>query len=157
VVCDATTLAAPGVVGAGDVARWPSRRFGELMRVEHWDNAIAMGAHAARRLLGWLEAELAGDEATRQPEPYDPVPWFWSDQYDRKIQLAGRSAGADEVRVVDGSTDERRFVALYRRGDRVVGALAMNRPRQLLAYQRLIEHGASWAEAIGSADPNVRS
>ena len=51
VVCDATTLAAPGVVAAGDVARWPSRRFGELMRVEHWDNAIAMGAHAARRLL----------------------------------------------------------------------------------------------------------
>jgi NADPH-dependent 2,4-dienoyl-CoA reductase/sulfur reductase-like enzyme len=157
VVCDATTLAAPGVVGAGDVARWPSRRFGELMRVEHWDNAIAMGAHAARRLLAWLEAERAGDEATHQPEPYDPVPWFWSDQYDRKIQLAGRSAGADEVRVVDGSTEERRLVALYRRGDRVVGALAMNRPRQLLAYQRLIEHGASWAEAIGSTDPNVRS
>ena len=157
VVCDASAWVAPGIVAAGDVARWPSHRFGELMRVEHWDNAIAMGAHAARRLLAWLEAEPAGDEASREPEPYDPVPWFWSDQYDRKIQLAGRSAGADEVRVVDGSTDERRFVALYRRGDRVVGALAMNRPRQLLAYQRLIEHGASWAEAIGSADPNVRS
>jgi 3-phenylpropionate/trans-cinnamate dioxygenase ferredoxin reductase subunit len=156
VVCDATTLAAPGVVGAGDVARWPSRRFGELMRVEHWDNAIAMGAHAARRLLAWLETGRAGDRAP-EPEPYDPVPWFWSDQYDRKIQLAGRSAGADEVRVVDGSTDERRFVALYRRGDGVVAALAMNRPRQLLAYQRLIEHGASWAEAIDSADPNARS
>jgi 3-phenylpropionate/trans-cinnamate dioxygenase ferredoxin reductase subunit len=157
VVCDATTLAAPGVVGAGDIARWPSRRFGELMRVEHWDNAIAMGAHAARRLLAWLEAERVGDQATPEPEPYDPVPWFWSDQYDRKIQLAGRSAGADEVRVVDGSTEERRFVALYRRGDRVVGALAMNHPRQLLAYQRLIEHGASWAEAIGSADPDAWS
>jgi hypothetical protein len=61
------------------------------------------------------------------------------------------------VRVVDGSTDERRFVALYRRGDRVVGALAMNRPRQLLAYQRLIERGASWAEAISPADPSSRS
>lgn len=157
VVCDATTLAAPGVVGAGDVARWPSRRFGELMRVEHWDNAITMGAHAARRLLVWLDAEEAGGDATREPEPYDPVPWFWSDQYDRKIQLAGRSAGADEVRVVDGSTEERRFVALYRRGDRVVGALAMNCPRQLLAYQRLIERGATWAEAMGSPDPGARS
>jgi hypothetical protein len=81
------------------------------------------------------------------------VPWFWSDQYDRKIQLAGRSAGADEVRVVDGSTDERRFVALYRRGDRVVGALAMNRPRELLVHQRLIERGASWCEALAEADP----
>jgi 3-phenylpropionate/trans-cinnamate dioxygenase ferredoxin reductase component len=156
-VCDATTLAAPGVVGAGDVARWPSRRFGELMRVEHWDNAINMGAHAARRLLVWLGAEETGGRSTREPEPYDPVPWFWSDQYDRKIQLAGRSAGADEVRVVDGSTDERRFVALYRRGDRVVGALAMNRPRQLLAYQRLIERGTTWAEAIDSTDPGAGS
>ncbi|MGH9227420.1 MAG: NAD(P)/FAD-dependent oxidoreductase [Acidimicrobiales bacterium] len=152
VVCDASTLAAPGVVGAGDVARWPSRRFGELMRVEHWDNAITMGAHAARRLLAWLDAEEAGGQGTAEPEPYDPVPWFWSDQYDRKIQLAGRSAGADEVRVVDGSTAERRFVTLYRRGERVVGALAMNRPRQLLAYQRLIERGATWAEAL-AADP----
>jgi 3-phenylpropionate/trans-cinnamate dioxygenase ferredoxin reductase subunit len=156
IVCDAATLAAPGVVAAGDVARWPSRRFRELMRVEHWDNAIAMGAHAARRLLAWLDTGEAGGDGGPEPEPYDPVPWFWSDQYDRKIQLAGRSAGADEVRVVDGSTEERRFVALYRRGDRVVGALAMNQPRQLLAYQRLIERGASWAEAMGSADPRPR-
>ena len=84
VVCDATTRAAPGIVAAGDVARWPSHRFGELMRVEHWDNAIAMGEHAARRLL----EDLAGGAAS-PGEPYDPVPWFWSDQYDRKIQLAG--------------------------------------------------------------------
>jgi NADPH-dependent 2,4-dienoyl-CoA reductase/sulfur reductase-like enzyme len=140
VVCDETTLAAPGVVAAGDVARWRSRRFGELMRIEHWDNAITMGAHAARRLLG-------------EVEPYDPVPWFWSDQYDRKIQLAGRSGGADEVRIVDGSTDERRFVALYRRGDRITGVLAMNRPRPLLTYRRLIERGASWDEALAEAAP----
>jgi Reductase C-terminal len=60
------------------------------------------------------------------------------------------------VRVVDGSTEERRFVALYRRGDRVVGALAMNRPRQLVAYQRLIGRGATWAEAMGSADIGAR-
>ena len=51
--------------------------------MEHWDNAIAMGTHAARSLL-------AGDGGA---EPFDPIPWFWSDQYDRKIQLAGR-AGA---------------------------------------------------------------
>ena len=148
-VCDATTLAAPGVVAAGDVARWPSHRFGELMRVEHWDNAIAMGEHAARRLL----ADLAGDPAGDPPstEPYDPVPWFWSDQYDRKIQLAGRSSGADEVRVVDGSTDERRFVALYRRGDRLVGVLAMNRPRLLMAYRGLVERGRAWDEALAQS------
>jgi 3-phenylpropionate/trans-cinnamate dioxygenase ferredoxin reductase component len=150
-VCDATTRAAPGVVAAGDVARWPSHRFGELMRVEHWDNAIAMGEHAAGRLLADLAGDPADDPASTAP--YDPVPWFWSDQYDRKIQLAGRSAGADEVRVVDGSTEERRFVALYRRGDRLVGVLAMNRPRPLVAYRGLIERGASWDEALGQAAP----
>jgi NADPH-dependent 2,4-dienoyl-CoA reductase/sulfur reductase-like enzyme len=145
VVCDATTLAAPGIVAAGDVARWPSHRFGELMRVEHWDNAITMGAHAARRLLTDLGA---GNGAA--PEPYDPVPWFWSDQYDRKIQLAGRSSGADEVRVVDGDPAERRFVALYRRGDRLTGALAMNRPRQLMTYRNLVERRATWSEALAA-------
>jgi 3-phenylpropionate/trans-cinnamate dioxygenase ferredoxin reductase component len=144
VVCDETTLAAPGVVVAGDIARWPSRRFGELLRVEHWDNAIAMGEHAARRAL----VELGDD---RPAEVYDPVPWFWSDQYDRKVQLAGRSSGADEVRVVDGSTDERRFVALYRRGDRIVGVLAMNRPRLLVGFRALVERGASWDEALTHA------
>jgi 3-phenylpropionate/trans-cinnamate dioxygenase ferredoxin reductase subunit len=142
VVCDETTLAAPGVVAAGDVARWPSRRFGDLIRVEHWDNAITMGAHAGRRLL----AELG--QPGGEVEAYDPVPWFWSDQYDRKVQLAGRSVDADEVRVVDGSTEERRFVALYRKGDRLAAVLAMNRPRPMLAYRQLIERGGSWDEAL---------
>jgi 3-phenylpropionate/trans-cinnamate dioxygenase ferredoxin reductase component len=146
VVCDATTRAAPGIVAAGDVARWPSHRFGELMRVEHWDNAIAMGEHAARRLLDDL-----ADGAAPPGEPYDPVPWFWSDQYDRKIQLAGRSSDADEVRVVDGSVEERRFVALYRRGDRLIGALAMNRPRLLVTFRGLVERRATWAEALAEA------
>jgi NADPH-dependent 2,4-dienoyl-CoA reductase/sulfur reductase-like enzyme len=148
VVCDATTWVAPGIVAAGDVARWPSHRFGELMRVEHWDNAITMGEHAARRLLADLAGTDAGDAGL---VPYDPVPWFWSDQYDRKIQLAGRSSGADEVRVVDGDPAERRFVALYRRGDRVTGVLAMNRPRQLMSYRGLVERGATWDEALAAA------
>ena len=145
VVADATTLVGPGIVAAGDVARWPSHRFAELMRVEHWDNAIAMGEHAARRLL----ADLAGADPAGC-DPYDPVPWFWSDQYDRKIQLAGRSSGADEVRVVDGEVAERRFAALYRRGDRLVGVLAMNRPRVLNTYRALVERGATWAEALAA-------
>ena len=145
VVCDATTLAAPGVVAAGDVARWPSARFGGLLRVEHWENAVAMGEHAAQRLLRHLDPS---DDA---PMPYDPVPWFWSDQYDRKIQLSGFAAGADEMRVVDGSLAERRFAAIYRRDDRIVGVLAMNRPRQVVTYRPLVERGAPWVEALALA------
>ena len=81
------------------------------MRVEHWDNAITMGDARRPPAAG----RPGGSDPRRRAEPYDPVPWFWSDQYDRKIQLAGRSSGADEVRVVDGDPAERRFVALYRR------------------------------------------
>lgn len=135
VVCDATCLAAPGVVAAGDVARWPNRRFGEDMRVEHWDNAIAMGTHAAHTLLGDALA-------------YEPVPWFWSDQYDRKIQLAGRAGPDDTVEVVSGSVEDRKFVALYGRDDKVVGVLGMSQPARVMKLRSLVEDGASWDHAL---------
>ena len=139
VVCDGTCLAAPGVVAAGDVARWPNARFGgELMRVEHWDNAIEMGVAAARRLLA-VDAEAL---------PYEPVPWFWSDLYDRKIQLAGRAGPDDEVQVVHGDVAELRFVALYGRGDRVVGALGWNRPRHVMQWRQRLLDGMDWADAL---------
>ena len=137
VVCDETCLAAPGVVAAGDVARWPNALFGQSMRVEHWDNAIEQGMAAARRLLA---GEAAG--------PFAPVPWFWSDQYDRKIQLAGRSGPEDDVVVVTGSPEERRFAAIYGRAGRIVAVLGFNRPRHVMQYRRLIAGGASWGEAL---------
>ena len=138
VICDATCLVAERVTAAGDVARWPNQLFGETMRVEHWDNAAAQGAHAARRLLG----EEIG--------PFAPVPWFWSDQYDRKIQLAGRVRPDDEVRVVNGSVDERRFAAIYGRAGRITGVLGFNRPRHVMRYRALIEQGASFDEALAA-------
>ena len=138
VICDASCLAADRVTAAGDVARWPNQLFGETMRVEHWDNAAAQGAHAARRLL---------DEGTG---PFAPVPWFWSDQYDRKIQLAGRVRPDDEVRVVNGSVDERRFAAIYGRAGRITGVLGFNRPRHVMRYRALIEQGASFDEALAA-------
>jgi 3-phenylpropionate/trans-cinnamate dioxygenase ferredoxin reductase component len=141
VVCDATCLAAPGVVAAGDVARWPNARFDEVMRVEHWDNAIEMGAHAARTLLAGPGRAL----------PFSPVPWFWSDQYDRKVQLAGRAGAGDTVEVVSGTVEERRFVALYGRGGRVVGVLGMNRPAQVMRWRSLLEQPTSWDDALISA------
>ena len=141
VVCDETCLAAPDVAAAGDVARWVNPRYGEVMRVEHWDNAVQQGVHAARRLL------QSDEEAT----PYAPVPWFWTDQYDRKVQLAGRPHPDDEVRVVAGSTAEHRFAAFYGRDGRFTAALGMNRPRQVMQSKGLLDAGASWDEALAFA------
>ena len=172
VVCDETLLAAPGITAAGDVARWPNRRFGETMRVEHWDNAIEQGIAAARRLLagGWgksasegagggeagsgvtgsKEAGSGKSDSSKSGEavPFTPVPWFWSDQYDRKIQLAGRSSPDGKVEIVTGSLEERRFAAIYERDGKLVGVLGMNRPRHVMQYRQLIVDGASWKEAL---------
>ncbi len=111
----------------------------ELMRVEHWDHAFDQGEHAARALL-------AGDAA----EAHAPVPWFWSDQYDRKVQLAGRVRADDEVHVVDGSLAERRFVALYGRAGRLVGVLGMNRPRHVMQLRPRIAERISLADAMAT-------
>ncbi|MGI9595975.1 MAG: NAD(P)/FAD-dependent oxidoreductase [Acidimicrobiales bacterium] len=140
VVADETCLAGPGIVVAGDVARWPNTRFGGgLMRVEQWDNAVEMGMYAGKRLLSEIGHGSAGEE---QPEPFAPVPWFWSDQYDRKIQLAGLTT--DRPEVVQGSIDEQRFVQIYLDADDLLaGALCWNRPRQAIVARQMIAAGES--------------
>ena len=144
VVCDETCLAAPGVVAAGDVARFPNRLFdGELMRLEHWTNATEQGVHAARRLL-------AGDDGADLV--FAPVPFVWSDQYDRKIQTVGVVSADSALHVAHGSYAERQFVALFGRNDRIVGALGFNRARQVMQYRRLIADRASWDTALELAN-----
>jgi NADPH-dependent 2,4-dienoyl-CoA reductase/sulfur reductase-like enzyme len=132
VVCDAWCRAEGvpdgSVVAAGDIARWFHPGFGELMRVEHWTNAAEQGAYAARSLLGLVD----------ETEPFAPVPYFWSDQYDVKIQFVGRSDATDEVTLEEGSFEDRRFVVSYRRGDRLVGALSMNMPARIMAWRSRI-------------------
>lgn len=139
VVCDATLSAAPGVVAAGDVARWPNPAAGgDLVRLEHWTNATEQGVAAAARLLA----------AEGEAEPFSSVPFVWSDQYDVKIQVVGHVSGDDTVEVVDGSLDDRRFVALFGRGDRLTGAVAFSRPRLLMQYRRLMVDGATFSDAL---------
>jgi 3-phenylpropionate/trans-cinnamate dioxygenase ferredoxin reductase component len=146
--CDAACVAAPAVVAAGDVARWPNQRFdGEVMRVEHWDNAIDMGGFAGRRLMGFAPGAGGWDPS----DVYAPVPWFWSDQYDRKLQLAGRVHPDDEVRIVAGSVEERRFAAIYGRRGRLTGVFGMNRPRQVMQFRTMVADGASWDDAVEAA------
>ena len=134
-----------GIVAAGDVARWTNTLFGEEMRIEHWTNASEMAEHAATTLL----ADLNGD--TTALVPFAPVPYFWSDQYDIKIQFLGRSTGHHEVAIVDGSMEAGKLVALYRRDHQLIGALGISRVRQLMSYRNLLATGASWEEALAHA------
>ncbi len=144
IVCDATlATAAPGVVAAGDVARWPNPLFDETMRIEHWTNALDQGAAAARRLLHGRDYTL----------PFAPVPYVWSDQYETKIQMVGRIKPGDDVHVVHGSLEERRFVAVTGRSGRLVGALAFNEPRKLMGWRGPIAAGTAWSAAIATAQP----
>lgn len=143
VMCDETLLAAPGVVAAGDIANWMNPRFGERMRVEHWEHAIDQGAAAGRRLL----VDEAAGETTAS---YDTVPWFWSDQYDRKIQMAGRPAASDDEVLIDGSPDEGRFAVAFRRGDRCTGVLGVNRPRVVVGARLKMSESLAWDHVVGA-------
>jgi NADPH-dependent 2,4-dienoyl-CoA reductase/sulfur reductase-like enzyme len=141
VVCDETLLAAPGVVAAGDVARWPNPAFdGEVMRIEHWTNAAEQGVHVGRRLLH--------DDASGPPEPFAPVPFVWSDQYDVKIQVAGRFSGQDRMEVVHGSLEDDRFVVVFERGGRISGVLGFSSARQVMQYRRMVAERATFDAAL---------
>ena len=142
VVCSESLRAAAGIYAAGDCARWVNNLFGEAgeeMRVEHWTNAAEQGSAAARNLL----AELTGED----PAPYAPVPFFWSDQFDSRIQYVGRAHGDDEVRVILGDVDSG-FVAMYGHAGRLRGVLGVNKPKPVMRMRKLIGDRASWDEAV---------
>ncbi|MFI5937714.1 NAD(P)/FAD-dependent oxidoreductase [Actinoplanes sp. NPDC051494] len=135
VVCDEFSAAAPDVYAAGDVARWHNPAFGVAMRVEHRTNAAEQGMAAARNLLH-----------PQARKPFAPIPYFWSDQYDMKIQAYGYLRGHDGVDVVEGDLEQRAFVAAYRRDGRLVGVLAVGMPPKVLR---------SWRQAIGKEMSDV--
>jgi NADPH-dependent 2,4-dienoyl-CoA reductase/sulfur reductase-like enzyme len=142
IVCDETLNAGvPGVYAAGDVARWPNLQFdGEEMRVEHWTNASEQGLAVAKNLVAVSRGE--------DPVPYAPVPFFWSDQYDSRIQFIGRAAGDDEVRVVKGSIEERSFLALYGKHGKFRGALGLSMPKPLMRCRKLLLDQLSFDDAV---------
>lgn len=132
VVCDSECFARGGdrrIVAAGDVARWHHRLLGETLRVEHWSNAVAQGQVAGRNLV----AELSGSGETAS---YDALPYFWTDQYDWKVQFIG--VLGEEARFEEGQPGDRAFVVSYRSRGRLVGALFANRPSRLAAWRKLI-------------------
>lgn len=140
VMCDRYGQAAEGVYAAGDVASWYNPLFGEQMRIEHRTNAAEQAIAVARNLLA-----NAGRCA------FGPVPYFWSDLYDTRLQAYGYLRGHEEAAVVAGSLAEGRFIAGYRTGDRLVGVVAMNiMAKELNPWRSLIAAGATWSEAVGS-------
>jgi 3-phenylpropionate/trans-cinnamate dioxygenase ferredoxin reductase subunit len=129
-----------GIYAAGDVANHYHPVFERRIRVEHWQNALNQGPAAARSMLS-------------KGEPYDEVPWFWSDQYDFNLQYAGFHTEWDEL-VVRGSMEERNFVAFYRKDGRVLAAVAGNRGRDLRRSMALIK-AQHPVDATKLRDPDV--
>ncbi|MFF4693330.1 NAD(P)/FAD-dependent oxidoreductase [Streptomyces sp. NPDC001307] len=132
VVCDAgCATSVPGVVAVGDVARCPNPFTGRHARIEHWSNATEQARTAARTLLSGVSA----------PAPVT-APYFWSDQYQVRIQLAGHVAPGAEPQVVDGDLDSRSFTAVYRREDTPVAVLSLNQPKQFNRLRRTLAPAA---------------
>jgi 3-phenylpropionate/trans-cinnamate dioxygenase ferredoxin reductase subunit len=118
----------PAIFAAGDCASHPSLLYGRRIRLESAPNAIEQGKIAG--------ANMAGGNVA-----YDAVPWFWSDQYDVKLQTAGVSDGADR-RVVRGAPRQGRFSVWYLKEERLIAVDAVNDPAAFLASKKLIAAGA---------------
>lgn len=132
---------APGIYAAGDLAEWPyTPAGGETMRVrlEHWDNALRQGEAAALAMLGGTTL-------------YQPLPYFWSDQYDWRVQVAGYAVTWDRV-VLRGQPAEGSFVAGYLADGRLRMAVAVNRVREFLALKKLVAAGAALPPTVLADD-----
>jgi 3-phenylpropionate/trans-cinnamate dioxygenase ferredoxin reductase subunit len=119
----------PLIVAAGDCTEHPNRFASGRFRLESVQNATDQARIAAKSLLG-------------QRVAYDSVPWFWSDQADVKLQMAGLPVGADG-HVVRGDASARKFSVFHYAGDRLVCVDSMNRPGDHMLARRLIEAGIS--------------
>jgi 3-phenylpropionate/trans-cinnamate dioxygenase ferredoxin reductase subunit len=126
----------PGVYAIGDCSRFPSRRYGRRLRLESVQNAIDQAKAAAAAILG-------------HPQHYDPVPWFWSDQYEIKLQIAGLHEGYERADTV-GDPSAAKFSVEYRRGGRLIGVDAINDARaHMLARRRIADETDSMPPLTG--------
>jgi NADPH-dependent 2,4-dienoyl-CoA reductase/sulfur reductase-like enzyme len=123
-VCNAFCEAAPDIYAAGDVANWCHPYLNRQVRLEHRMNATEQGQAVARNILG-------------EQRPFAPLPFFWSDQFDVKVQMYGIASRGAEMRIVEGALHDDRFVAAYyEEGERLVAVLGWNSPKHLLSYRQ---------------------
>lgn len=125
IVCDAMCRAADGIYAVGDVARWRHLGLGALLRLENRTNATEQAVAVASNILG-------------ADEPYVPVPYFWTDQYDVKVMVHGLVPADAEIEVVEGDPAARRFVALCRSGGVARGVLGWNMPKQTRLHRQQV-------------------
>ena len=130
----------PGVFAAGDCMAFWSLRYRRRLRFEHWDVALRSPDVVAGNLLGGTDA-------------YDPVPYFWSEQFGRMIQYVGFHGAADRM-ILRGDPAERRWAACWLAGDHLVALLTVNFPRDLAQGRRVIESGTP-VDAARLSDPAV--
>ncbi|MFE3069726.1 NAD(P)/FAD-dependent oxidoreductase [Streptomyces sp. NPDC059247] len=131
----------PDVYAVGDCASFPSARYGERLLVHHWDNALQGPRTVASAITG------------TDTGPYDPVPYFWSEQFGRFVQYAGHHAHADAL-VRRGDPADDAWSVLWLRAGVPVALLAVGRPRDLAQGRRLIETGTP-VDPVRAADPSV--
>ncbi|MEU2456782.1 FAD-dependent oxidoreductase [Streptomyces sp. NPDC012473] len=131
----------PDVRAVGDCASFPSARYGERLLVHHWDNALQGPRTVAAALAGGAETA------------YDPVPYFWSEQFGRFVQYAGHHTGADTLLWRGDAADPAWTVCWLRQGV-LVAVLAVSRPRDLAQGRRLVEAGAR-IDPARAADSSV--
>ncbi|MDF6041966.1 FAD-dependent oxidoreductase [Streptomyces sp. JH14] len=143
---DALRTSLPDVYAVGDCASFPSARYGTRLLVHHWDNALQGPRTAAANIIG------AGTGGV-QPLTYDPVPYFWSEQFDRFVQYAGHHGDADTL-LWRGDPADPAWTVCWLRDGALVAVLAVGRPRDLAQGRRLIEAGAR-LDQVRAADPAV--
>ncbi|WP_210576148.1 NAD(P)/FAD-dependent oxidoreductase [Streptomyces sp. GESEQ-4] len=126
---DRLQTSVPDVYAVGDCASFPSGRYGERLLVHHWDNALQGPRTVAANIIG------------EAPAVYDPVPYFWSEQFGRFVQYAGHHASADTT-LWRGDPSGPSWTVCWLRENRLIALLAVGRPRDLAQGRRLIEAGA---------------
>jgi 3-phenylpropionate/trans-cinnamate dioxygenase ferredoxin reductase subunit len=129
--CDTHCQAAPGVYAAGDIASWHNNHFNTRMRLEHRMNATEQAMAVAGNLLG-------------ADRPFAPVPYFWTDQYDARIQAYGIFPADADITVLHGQPTSRNFVAGYAHQGKMVGVLGWNSPRELRKLRQLVADRTPW-------------
>lgn len=135
----------PDIYAAGDCVNYPSSLLGRRLRLESVPGAMEQAKSAAASICG-------------KQRSCDFYPWFWSDQYDLKLQIAGLSDGYDRVVLRGDAAAGRSFVAWYLRGDRLLAADCINRPKEFMVAKQLLAKGVSVLEGRlmdESLDPKI--